>query len=59
MKEEIEVVANLNCSECHNPKFFILQIENDLYTLCLKCGHIAILHDIIGELKLAKKELKP
>jgi hypothetical protein len=52
-----KLITSFLC-ECGSPHFFLLQMENDLYLLCRKCGATLELESARAELLSAKKELK-
>ena len=41
------LVASINCQQCENAKFLVVQIENDLHLICVKCGYIANVQDTL------------
>jgi len=52
------VIVSINCAECHNAKFLVIQIENDLYLACISCGYMCNIQEtIVNQLSAAKKEL--
>jgi len=51
------LVASINCAQCENATFLLLQIENDFHIVCTQCGYICILQDSINQLKAVKQEL--
>jgi Zn ribbon nucleic-acid-binding protein len=52
-----KLIASFNCYHCGCGQFLIIQIENDLNMVCVKCAYICELQNIIEQLKNATKEL--
>ena len=52
-----KMIESFFCEKCSEPKHFIFQKDNELYTLCCKCGQIMQLNELVIEFK-EKKQLE-